>query len=176
MTIKSRIRTIPNFPKEGIMFRDISTLLSDPEGLQMVVKNFQKRYQNRDDIDLIVGVEARGFIFGSLLAYALNKGFIMIRKPGKLPGHTITQEYQLEYGIDAMEIHSDAFAPDTKILLVDDLIATGGTIMAAVALVEKLGGIILETAFIVDLPDIGGSKKLKENGYKIFALTEFEGH
>ena len=176
MTIKSRIRTIPNFPKEGIMFRDISTLLSDPEGLQMVVKNFQKRYQNRDDVDLIVGIEARGFILGSLLAYALNKGFVMIRKPGKLPGHTITQEYQLEYGIDAMEIHSDAFAPDTKILLVDDLIATGGTIMAAVALVEKLGGIILETAFIVDLPDIGGSKKLKENGYKIFALTEFEGH
>ena len=176
MTIKSRIRTIPNFPKEGIMFRDISTLLSDPEGLQMVVKNFQKRYQNRDDIDLIVGIEARGFIIGSLLAYALNKGFVMIRKPGKLPGHTITQEYQLEYGIDAMEIHSDAFAPDTKILLVDDLIATGGTIMAAVALVEKLGGIILETAFIVDLPDIGGSKQLKENGYNIFALTEFEGH
>ena len=176
MTIKSRIRTIPNFPKEGIMFRDISTLLSDPEGLQMVVKNFQKRYQNRDDIDLIVGIEARGFIIGSLLAYALNKGFVMIRKPGKLPGHTITQEYQLEYGIDAMEIHSDAFAPETKILLVDDLIATGGTIMAAVALVEKLGGIILETAFIVDLPDIGGSKQLKENGYNIFALTEFEGH
>ena len=176
MTIKSRIRTIPNFPKEGIMFRDISTLLSDPEGLQIVVKSLQERYQNRDDIDLIVGIEARGFIIGSLLAYALNKGFVMIRKPGKLPGHTITQEYQLEYGIDAMEIHSDAFAPDTKILLVDDLIATGGTIMAAVALVEKLGGIILETAFIVDLPDIGGSKKLKENGYKIFALTEFEGH
>ena len=176
MTIKSRIRTIPNFPKEGIMFRDISTLLSDSEGLQMVVKNFQKRYQNRDDIDLIVGIEARGFIIGSLLAYALNKGFVMIRKPGKLPGHTITQEYQLEYGIDKLEIHSDAFAPETKILLVDDLIATGGTIMAAVALIEKLGGIILETAFIIDLPDIGGSKKLKENGYKIFALTEFEGH
>ena len=176
MTIKSRIRTIPNFPKEGIMFRDISTLLSDSEGLQMVVKNFQKRYQNRDDVDLIVGIEARGFIIGSLLAYALNKGFVMIRKPGKLPGHTITQEYQLEYGIDKLEIHSDAFAPETKILLVDDLIATGGTIMAAVALIEKLGGIILETAFMVDLPDIGGSKKLKENGYKIFALTEFEGH
>ena len=176
MTIRSKIRTIPNFPKEGIMFRDISTLISDPEGLQMVVKNFQKRYKNRDDIDLIVGIEARGFIIGSLLAYALNKGFVMIRKPGKLPGHTITQEYQLEYGIDAMEIHSDAFAPDTKILLVDDLIATGGTIMAAIALIEKLGGIILETAFIIDLPYIGGSKKLKENGYKIFALTEFEGH
>ena len=175
MTIKSRIRTIPNFPKEGIMFRDISTLLSDPEGLQMVVKNFQKRYQNRDDIDLIVGIEARGFIIGSLLAYALNKGFVMIRKPGKLPGHTITQEYQLEYGIDAMEIHSDAFAPDTKILLVDDLIATGGTIMAAVALVEKLGGEVTETAFIVDLPDLGGSKKLQDCGYNIFTLTEFEG-
>ena len=99
MTIKSRIRTIPNFPKEGIMFRDISTLLSDPEGLQIVVKSLQERYQNRNDIDLVVGVEARGFIFGSLLAYALNKGFIMIRKPGKLPGHTISQEYQLEYGV-----------------------------------------------------------------------------
>ena len=176
MTIKSRIRTIPNFPKEGIMFRDISTLLSDPEGLQIVVNSLQERYQNRNDIDLVVGVEARGFIFGSLLAYALNKGFIMIRKPGKLPGHTISQEYQLEYGVDKMEIHSDAFVPETKILLVDDLIATGGTIMAAVALIEKLGGVIIETAFIVDLPDIGGSKKLADNGYKIFALTEFKGH
>ena len=176
MTIRSKIRTIPNFPKEGIMFRDISTLISDPEGLQIVVKSFQDRYQNRDDIDLIVGVEARGFILGSLLAYALNKGFVMIRKPGKLPGHTISQEYQLEYGFDNLEIHSDAFTPDTKILLVDDLIATGGTIMAAVALIEKLGGMIIETAFIVDLPDIGGSKKLADNGYKIFALTEFKGH
>jgi adenine phosphoribosyltransferase len=176
MTIRSKIKTIPNFPKEGIMFRDISTLISDPEGLQTVVKSFQDRYQNRDDIDLIVGVEARGFILGSLLAYALNKGFVMIRKPGKLPGHTISQEYQLEYGFDNLEIHSDAFTPDTKILLVDDLIATGGTIMAAVALIEKLGGMIIETAFIVDLPDIGGSKKLTDNGYKVFALTEFKGH
>ena len=176
MTIKSRIRTIPNFTKEGIMFRDISTLISDPEGLQMVVKNFQKRYKNRDDIDLIVGIEARGFIIGSLLAYALNKGFVMIRKPGKLPGPTITQEYQLEYGVDNLEIQSDAFTPQTKILLVDDLIATGGTIMAAIALIEELGGIITESSFIVDLPDIGGSKKLADNGYKIFALTEFKGH
>tara|TARA_B100001964_G_C14082561_1_gene531012 strand:- start:409 stop:939 length:531 start_codon:yes stop_codon:yes gene_type:complete len=176
MTIKSRIRTVPNFPKKGIMFRDISTLISDPEGLQIMVKNFQERYQNRDNIDLVVGVEARGFIIGSLLAYALNKGFIMIRKPGKLPGHTITEEYQLEYGIDKMEIHSDAFKPKTKILLVDDLIATGGTIMAAVALIEKLGGIILETAFIVDLPDLGGSKQLTEQGYKIFSLVKFGGH
>ena len=175
MTIKSRIRTIPNFPKEGIMFRDISTLLSDPEGLQMVVKNFQKRYKNRDDIDLIVGIEARGFIIGSLLAYALNKGFVMIRKQGKLPGHTITQEYQLEYDKDSMEIQSDAFTPQTKILLVDDLIATGGTIMAAIALIEKLGGVITETAFIIDLPDIGGSEKLKDHGYEIFVLAEFEG-
>jgi len=176
MTIKSRIRTIPHFPKKGIMFRDISTLISDPEGLQLVVEKFQERYQNRDDIDLIVGVEARGFILGSLLAYALKKGFVMIRKPGKLPGHVITQEYQLEYGVDKLEIHSDAFASETKILLVDDLIATGGTIMAAAALIEKLGGIIIETAFIVDLPDIGGSKKLVDLGYKIFVLTEFEGH
>ena len=175
MTIKSKIRTIPNFPTEGIMFRDISTLIADPEGLQLVVQNLQNRYQNRDDIDVIVGIESRGFILGSALAYALKKGFVMIRKPGKLPGPTISQEYQLEYGTDKVEIHSDAFKLGTKILLVDDLIATGGTIMAAIELIEKLGGIITETAFIVDLPDIGGSKKLTANGYEIYVLTQFEG-
>lgn len=176
MSIKSRIRTVPNFPKEGIMFRDVSTLLGDSEGLQLVIRGLVEKYQHRQDIDLIVGIESRGFILGSALAYALKRGFVMIRKPGKLPGKTIAEEYQLEYGVDTLEMHSDAFKPGTRILLADDLIATGGTVMAAIKLIEKLGGVVSSTAFIVDLPDIGGSSRLKNDGYEIFCLTEFEGH
>ena len=176
MSIKSRIRTVPNFPKEGIMFRDVSTLLGDSEGLQLVVHGLVEKYRHRQDIDLIVGIESRGFILGSALAYALKKGFVMIRKPGKLPGKTIAEEYQLEYGVDTLEMHSDAFKSGTRILLADDLIATGGTVVAAIRLIEKLGGVVSSTAFIVDLPDIGGSSKLKNDGYEIFCLTEFEGH
>lgn len=175
MDIKSKIRTIPNFPVKGVMFRDISTLFSDSDGLRLIVKNFQERYEQRDDIDIIIGIESRGFIVGSLLAYVLNKGFVMIRKPGKLPGKTIKQEYQLEYGADELEIHADSFLPGTKVLLVDDLIATGGTVMAAISLIERLDGIITETAFIIDLPEIGGSKKLRKSGYDVYTLTEFEG-
>ena len=173
--IKSKIRTVPDYPVKGIAFRDISTLISDPEGLQLVVKGLQERYERKNEFDIIVGIEARGFIVGSALAYSLKKGFVMIRKPGKLPGKVISQEYQLEYGSDKMEIHADSFIPGTKVLIVDDLIATGGTVMSAIALVEKLGGVVTEAAFIVDLPDIGGSKKLQDNGYNIFCLTEFEG-
>ena len=176
MPIKSKIRTVIDYPVKGIEFRDISTLISDPEGLQLVVKALQERYERKNEFDIIVGIEARGFIVGSALAYALRKGFVMIRKPGKLPGKVISQEYRLEYGSDKMEIHADAFIPGTKVLLVDDLLATGGTVMSAIALVEKLGGVITEAAFIIDLPDIGGSKTLQDNGYKIFSLTEFEGH
>jgi len=175
MPIKSKIRTVPDYPVKGIQFRDISTLISDPEGLQLVVKDLKERYETKNEFDIIVGIEARGFIVGSALAYSLKKGFIMIRKPGKLPGEVVSQEYELEYGSDKMEIQSDAFLPGTKVLLVDDLIATGGTVISAIALVEKLGGIVTETAFIVDLPDLGGSQKLKQNGYNIFTLTEFEG-
>jgi adenine phosphoribosyltransferase len=175
MPIKSKIRTVPDYPVKGIKFRDISTLISDPEGLQLVVEGLQERYERKNEFDIIVGIEARGFIVGSALAYSLRKGFIMIRKPGKLPGKVISQEYQLEYGSDKMEIHADAFIPETKVLIVDDLLATGGTVMAAIALVEKLGGVVTEAAFIVDLPDIGGSKKLQNNGYSTFSLTEFEG-
>ena len=175
MPIKSKIRTVLDYPVKGIKFRDISTLISDPEGLQLVVKDLQERYERKNEFDIIVGIEARGFIIGSALAYTLGKGFVMIRKPGKLPGKVISQEYQLEYGSDKMEIHADAFIPGTKVLVVDDLIATGGTVMSAIALVEKLGGVITEAAFIVDLPDIGGSKKLQDNGYNMFSLTEFEG-
>ena len=164
-----------DYPVKGIEFRDISTLISDPEGLQLVVKDLQERYERKNEFDIIVGIEARGFIVGSALAYTLGKGFVMIRKPGKLPGKVISQEYQLEYGSDKLEIHADAFIPGTKVLIVDDLIATGGTVMSAIALVEKLGGVVTEAAFIIDLPDIGGSKRLQDNGYNVFALTEFEG-
>ena len=155
MTIKSKIRTVLDYPVKGIEFRDISTLISDPEGLQLVVKGLQARYERNNEFDIIVGIEARGFIVGSALAYALRKGFVMIRKPGKLPGEVISQKYQLEYGSDKMEIHADAFTPGTRVLVVDDLLATGGTVMSAIALVEKLGGVVTEAAFIVDLPDIG---------------------
>ncbi len=175
MPIKSKIRTVSNYPVKGIEFRDISTLISDPEGLQLVVEGLQERYERKNEFDIIAGIEARGFIVGSALAYSLKKGFVMIRKPGKLPGKVISQEYQLEYGSDKMEIQSDAFIPGTKVLIVDDLLATGGTVMAAIALVEKLGGVVVESAFIVDLPDIGGSKKLQDNGYNMFCLTEFKG-
>jgi len=175
MPIKSKIRTVPDYPVKGIEFRDISTLISDPEGLQLVVDSLKERYERKNEFDIIVGIEARGFIVGSALAYSLRKGFVMIRKPGKLPGKVIAQEYQLEYGSDKMEIHADAFIPGTKVLIVDDLLATGGTVMAAIALVEKLGGVVTEAAFIVDLPDIGGSKKLQDNDYTVFSLTEFEG-
>ena len=176
MSIKSKIRTVIDYPIKGIEFRDISTLISDPEGLHLVVKGLKERYETKNEFDIIVGIEARGFIVGAALAYSLKKGFVMIRKPGKLPGKVISQEYQLEYGSDKMEIHQDAFISGTKVLIVDDLLATGGTVMSAIALVEKLGGVVTETAFIIDLPDIGGSKKLLDRGYKIFALTEFEGH
>ena len=176
MSIKSKIRTVLDYPVKGIEFRDISTLISDPEGLQLVIKSLQERYKRKNEFDIVIGIEARGFIVGSALAYSLKKGFVMIRKPGKLPGKVISQEYQLEYGSDKMEIHADAFIPGTKVLVVDDLLATGGTVMSAIALVEKLGGVITEAAFIIDLPDIGGSKTLQDNGYKIFSLTEFEGH
>ena len=175
MSIKSKIRTVLDYPVKGVEFRDISTLISDPEGLQLVVKGLQERYERKNEFDIIVGIEARGFIVGSALAYSLKKGFVMIRKPGKLPGKVISQEYQLEYGSDKMEIHADAFIPGTRVLVFDDLLATGGTVMSAIALVEKLGGIVTGTAFIIDLPDAGGSKKRQDNSYKMFSLTEFEG-
>lgn len=175
MSIKSKIRTIPNFPVEGVMFRDISTLIGDSDGLQLIVSRFKERYENKDSFDIVVGIEARGFIVGSALAYALNKGFVMVRKPNKLPGKTVSEEYQLEYGSDKMEVHSDAFSPGSKILLVDDLLATGGTMIGAISLIERIGGIIFELAVIIDLPDLGGSKKLTEMGLKLFSLTEYAG-
>jgi adenine phosphoribosyltransferase len=176
MTIKSRIRTIPDYPKKGIMFRDITTLIKDPVGFRLVVDSMTQRYIHADfDFDTIVGIESRGFIIGSALSYTLGKGFVPIRKKGKLPAEVEFQEYALEYGTDRIEIHRDALRKGERVILVDDLLATGGTALAAAALVEKLGGTVVEMAFIVDLPEVGGRKKLLDKGYKIFALAEFEG-
>jgi len=170
--IKSKIRTIPNFPKPGVMFRDITTLLKDKEGLNKIVEIFYQRYKNKK-IDVVAGIESRGFILGSILASKLNAGFIPIRKPGKLPAETISQEYSLEYGTDKIEIHKDAIEPGQKVLVIDDLVATGGTAEAALKLVENLGGDIVEFAFIVDLPDLKGTQKIEK--YPFFSLIGFEG-
>ncbi len=176
MPIKSRIRTIPDHPKKGIMFRDITTLIKDPVGFRLVIDNFTQRYiTDSVDFDIIVGIEARGFIIGGALSYTLGKGFVPIRKVGKLPAEVERHEYQLEYGTDTVEIHTDAIQTGTKVLLVDDLLATGGTALAAATLIEKLGGIVSEMAFIVNLPDVGGHKRLKDKNYNVYYLTEFEG-
>ena len=158
------------------MFRDITTLIKDPVGFRLVIDNLTQRYvQGNVAFDVIVGIESRGFIIGGALAYTLGKGFVPIRKKGKLPAKVVSQEYALEYGNDSIEMHTDSITKGTKVLVVDDLLATGGTALAAAKLIEKLGGVIAEMCFIVDLPDVGGAKKLKKKNYKIFALTEFEG-
>lgn len=176
MPIKSKIRTVPDYPKKGIMFRDITTLIKDPVGFRLVIDNLTQRYLSADiEYDIIAGIEARGFIMGGALSYTLGKGFVPIRKKGKLPADVESQEYALEYGTDIIEVHKDAFEKGARILLVDDLLATGGTALAAAALIEKLGGIVVEMSFIVNLPDVGGQKKLEDKGYNLFSLTEFEG-
>lgn len=174
MTIKSRIRTVPHYPKKGVMFRDITTLLKDPVGFRVTINELVNRYTGMR-LDKIAGIESRGFIIGAALAYQLGTGFVPIRKKGKLPAETIGQDYELEYGTDRVEIHVDAIAKGEKVLLVDDLIATGGTAEAATALIEEAGGEIVECCFVIDLPDLGGRKRLEGNGYKIFTLCEFEG-
>ncbi len=173
-TIKAKIRTIPHWPKQGIMFRDITTLLQDTEGLARMTELFVERYKD-SGIKYVVGIEARGFIIGAILAEKLGLGFIPIRKAGKLPPEVISEEYQLEYGTDKVEISKDAIAQGDKVLLIDDLLATGGTALAACNLLKKVSADILECAFIIDLPDVGGKKKLIDAGYKVFNLVEFEG-
>lgn len=172
--IKNSIRTIPNWPKDGIMFRDITTLLNNKESFQSTIDLLAERYEKMD-IDCIAGIESRGFIFGSALAYKLGINFVTIRKKGKLPYKTISEEYELEYGKDIIEIHEDAISKNSKVLIIDDLIATGGTAIAACNLIKKAGGKIAECCFVVDLPDLNGAKKLKENGINVFSLLDFEG-
>jgi 5'-methylthioadenosine phosphorylase len=170
--IKSKIRTIPDFPKPGIQFRDITTLMKDKEGFEKVVDTFYDRYKDRD-IDLVAGIESRGFIVGGILANRLGKGFTLIRKPGKLPFQTIREEYELEYGTDSVEIHTDAIDHGKKVLLIDDLIATGGTARAACNLIEKSGGKVVEAGFIIELPELKGREKL--NKWDVYSMVSFEG-
>ena len=174
MSIKSKIRTIENYPIKGVMFRDITTLLKDPEGLRDSINKLVDRYKDLN-IDKIAAIESRGFIIGAPLAYLLNVGLVLIRKPGKLPAETIDQDYKLEYGTDKIEVHVDSIEKGEKVLIVDDLIATGGTAEAAVRLVQKMKGDIVECCFIIDLPDIGGRERLENMGQKVFTLCEFEG-
>ena len=174
MTIKSLIRTVPHYPKQGVQFRDITTLLKDPLGLKVTVDELSRRYENQR-IDKVVGIESRGFLIGTPLAYQLGVGFVPVRKQGKLPAETVGHDYELEYGSDRVEIHVDAIEQGEHVLLVDDLIATGGTALASIALIEKLGGKVIECAFVIDLISLGGRERLEAQGHNMFALCEFEG-
>jgi adenine phosphoribosyltransferase len=173
MDIKAKIRTIPHFPKEDIMFRDVTTLLKDPAGFRYLIDHLVQRYGGRK-IDKVVGIESRGFILGGALAHQLNVGFIPVRKPGKLPAEKDSVSYSLEYGTDTLEIHKDAIQPGENILIVDDLIATGGTCKATIDLIEKLQGKVVECAFIVELPALHGVEKL--GGVAAYSMVKFEGH
>lgn len=174
MPIKSSIRTIPDYPKPGIMFRDITTLLKNPIAFRTTIDQLVERYTSLK-IDKVAGIEARGFIIGAPLALELGVGFVPIRKTGKLPGETIGHDYALEYGTDRIEVHLDAIAEGERILLIDDLIASGGTAEAACKLIERIGGTVVECAFVIELPELGGRAILENNGHKVFALCEFEG-
>ena len=174
-TVKDYIRTIANFPHEGILFRDVTTLFSDPSGFRMAVDQMLNPFAGQH-IDKVVGLEARGFILGGAIAHQLATGFVPIRKKGKLPGTTISQDYTLEYGKAVVEIHDDAVLPGERILLVDDLLATGGTAEAGIALLEQLGAEIVSCAFIIDLPELGGHAKLDAMGIDVHALCIFDGH
>jgi adenine phosphoribosyltransferase len=173
--LKSLIRTIPDYPKKGIMFRDVTTLLGDAKGFGAAIAQMAAPFA-KADVQGVAGIEARGFILGGAIADKLGCGFVPFRKQGKLPWKTIGQEYTLEYGVDIIEMHEDAIDKGERILIVDDLIATGGTAEAAVKLVERSGGVVVGATFIIDLPELGGSKKLAKLGVKWHALMAFEGH
>jgi adenine phosphoribosyltransferase len=172
--VEEYIRTIVDFPHKGIMFRDVTTLFADPRGFRMAIDQMLHPYVGIE-IDKVVGLEARGFILGGAIAHQLSVGFVPIRKKGKLPARTISQDYTLEYGEATVEIHDDAIQPGEKVLVVDDLLATGGTAEAGIKLIERLGGQIVSTAFIIDLPELGGRKKLEAMGMNVHALCAFEG-
>lgn len=172
--IADYIRTIPDFPHAGILFRDVTTLFADPRGMRLAVDRLLDPYAGRR-IDKVAGLEARGFILGGAVAHQLGTGFVPIRKKGKLPGARIEQAYTLEYGTAVMELHEDAIAPGERILLVDDLLATGGTAEAGIRLIERLGGEIGGCAFVIDLPDLGGRARLEALGMAVHTLVAFEG-
>ena len=174
-TVRDYIRTIVDFPKEGILFRDVTTLFADPRGFRMAVDQLLHPYAGMR-IDQVAGLEARGFILGGAVAHQLGTGFVPIRKKGKLPGATIAQEYTLEYGEAVMEIHDDALVAGQRVLLVDDLLATGGTAEAGIRVIERLGAQVVGCAFVIDLPDLGGRRRLEAMGMEVHALCAFDGH
>ncbi|MEC9283003.1 MAG: adenine phosphoribosyltransferase [Bdellovibrionota bacterium] len=174
MDLKKSIRNIPDFPKKGIQFKDVTSLLKDAKAFHYSIEQFAEKYKDKN-ITAICGVESRGFIIGAALAFKMKLPFIPVRKKGKLPAETISVEYQLEYGTDTLEIHKDALNESDSVIIIDDLMATGGTMFAAAELVEKLGAKISEISVIVDLPDLGGSKKIKEK-YNFLSLVDYEGH
>ena len=173
--IRALIRTVPDFPKPGILFRDITTLLKDAAGLEAVIQKLAAAYRD-SRVNKIAGIESRGFIVGAALAYRLKVGFVPIRKAGKLPAENFGQDYELEYGADRLEVHRDGIHPGERVLLVDDLIATGGTAEAALALIRIACGAVVGCAFVIDLPDLGGRARLESSGYPVLALCEFPGH
>ena len=173
--LKDSIRSIPDYPKPGIIFRDITTLLSDPRSFRRAVDSLVHPYAG-GRIDQVAGIEARGFILGGAVAHQLSSGFVPIRKKGKLPHATVRVAYSLEYGVDEMEMHVDAVQPGEKVILVDDLIATGGTAEGAVKLLRQMGAEIVSACFVIDLPDLGGRKKLEDLGVEVRTLVEFSGH
>ena len=173
--LKSLIRTIPDYPKKGILFRDITTLIADPAGLRAAVDGLVWPFL-KAGIDHVAGIEARGFILGGAVAHKLGRGFVPIRKKGKLPARTIGQDYSLEYGVDTIEIHADAIHKGDRVLLIDDLIATGGTAEAATELIRRSGGELVAAAFVIDLPDLGGAKRLEAKDVTVHTLDSFEGH
>jgi len=174
MNLEKWIRTIPDYPKSGIQFRDITTLLLEPKGLAASIDAVVDRHA-KSGLDLVAGIEARGFIFGAAIAYRLGIGFVPIRKPGKLPGETLSREYELEYGHDRVEVHKDAIADGQSVLVVDDLIATGGTAEAAVELVREAGGEVAECSFVIALPELGGIQRIEKLNCPVHWQVEFEG-
>ncbi len=173
--IKSSIKSIPNHPKEGIIFRDITSLVETPEAFSTVVQLLVEHFKNKG-ITKVAGTESRGFIFGAPVALGLNLPFILVRKPGKLPRKTISQTYQLEYGQDTLEMHEDAVSKGDNVLIIDDLLATGGTVEATIKLIERLGGTVKHAAFVISLPELGGGERLRKLGVEPFTLVDFEGH
>jgi len=170
--IRQTIRTIPDWPEAGVMFRDITPVLQDPRSFRVLVDLFVYRHM-RQQLDLVAGIDARGFILGAVLAYELNLGFVPVRKKGKLPWRTLEQDYVLEYGNATIEMHTDAVKPGQRVLLIDDLIATGGTMLAAAKLLQRLGADVVEAACIIDLPELGGSAALKETGLPVYAVCQY---
>jgi adenine phosphoribosyltransferase len=175
LDLKSLVRAIPDYPKKGILFRDITTLIEDPAGFRESVERIAVAHRGLG-ITHVAGIEARGFIFGAGVAIALGVGFVPVRKKGKLPGETIGQNYALEYGVDTIEIHADVIGPGDKVLMVDDLIATGGTALAAVTLMRRTGAEVHHAGFVIDLFDLGGAEKLRHAGVNVFKLIDFEGY